>query len=72
MMIGLKVGMSLKQVDETLLADWIDWSKQADNFEDGVCERKWNTFEVVEEGLPVLKIIVVFIILELWLKRMVI
>ena len=46
----LKVGMSLKQVDETLLADWIDWSKQADNFQDGVCERKWNTFEVVEGG----------------------
>ena len=46
----LKVGMSLKQVDETLLADWIDWSKQADNFEDGVCERKWSTFEVVEGG----------------------
>ena len=46
----LKVGMSLKQVDETLLADWIDWSKQADNFEDGVCERKWNTFEVKDGG----------------------
>ena len=46
----LKVGMSLKQVDETLLSDWVDWSKQADNFEDGVCERKWNTFEVVEGG----------------------
>ena len=24
--------------------------KQADNFEDGACERKWNTFEVVEGG----------------------
>ena len=46
----LKVGMSLKQVDETLLSDWVDWSKQADNFEDGVCERKWSTFEVVEGG----------------------
>ncbi len=46
----LKVGMSLKQVDETLLADWIDWSKQADNFQEGVCERKWNTFEVVDGG----------------------
>ena len=46
----LKVGMSLKQVDETLLADWVDWSKQADNFEDGVCERKWSTFEIVEGG----------------------
>ena len=46
----LKVGMSLKQVDETLLADWVDWSKQADNFQEGVCERKWNTFEVVDGG----------------------
>ena len=46
----LKVGMSLKQVDETLLTDWIDWSKQADNFQEGVCERKWNTFEVVDGG----------------------
>jgi len=46
----LKVGMSLKQVDGTLLADWIDWSKQADNFEEGVCEKKWDTFEVVDGG----------------------
>ena len=46
----LKVGMSLKQVDETLLGEWIDWSKQADNFQEGVCERKWNTFEVVDGG----------------------
>ena len=46
----LKVGMSLKQVDDTLLSDWIDWSKQADNFEEGVCEKKWDTFEVVEGG----------------------
>ena len=46
----LKVGMSLKQVDETLLGDWIDWSKQAENFQEGVCEKKWDTFEVVEGG----------------------
>lgn len=46
----LKVGMSLKQVDESLLGDWIDWSKQADNFQTGVCERKWDTFEVVDGG----------------------
>ncbi len=46
----LKVGMSLKQVDESLLGDWIDWSKQADNFQTGVCEKKWDTFEVVDGG----------------------
>ena len=46
----LKVGMSLKQVDESLLGEWIDWSKQADNFQTGVCEKKWDTFEVVDGG----------------------
>ena len=46
----VKVGMCLKQVDDSLLSEWIDWSKQADNFEDGACEKKWNTFEVVDGG----------------------
>jgi len=46
----VKVGMCLKQVDNSLLAEWIDWSKQTDNFEEGACERKWSTFEVVEGG----------------------
>ena len=46
----IKVGMCLKQIDETLLQEWIDWSKQAENFEDGACEKKWNTFERVEGG----------------------
>ena len=46
----VKVGMCLKQVDDALLTEWIDWSKQTDNFEEGACERKWNTFEVVEGG----------------------
>ena len=38
MILGSKVGMCLKQVDDSLLAEWIDWSKQADNFEEGACE----------------------------------
>jgi len=46
----VKVGMCLKQVDDALLCEWIDWSKQTDNFEEGACERKWTTFEVVEGG----------------------
>ena len=46
----VKVGMCLKQVDDSLLSEWIEWSKQADNFEEGACERKWGTFEVVEGG----------------------
>ena len=40
--------MALHQVDDCLLKEWVDWSSQAENFEDGVCEQKWSTFERVE------------------------
>ena len=46
----LTVGMALHQVDETLLEDWIEWSSKAPNFEEGVCERKWSTFEQIPGG----------------------
>lgn len=46
----LSVGMSLHQVDDCLLEDWISWSAQAPNFEDGVCEAKWRSFERVPGG----------------------
>ena len=41
----ITVGAALHQIDETLLAEWIEWSSEAPNFEDGVCEKKWETFE---------------------------
>ena len=44
----LTIGMALHQVDDCLLKEWVDWSSQAENFEDGVCEQKWSTFERVE------------------------
>lgn len=40
----LSVGMALHQIHDTLLDDWIEWSSQAPNFEDGVCEEKWDSF----------------------------
>ena len=46
----LSVGMSLHQVDENLLTEWIEWSEQAPNFQAGVCEKKWNTFERLPGG----------------------
>lgn len=46
----LAVGMCLHQVDDQLLEDWIEWSAQAPNFEDGVCEQKWKSFERIEGG----------------------
>ena len=41
----ITVGAALHQIDETLLAEWIEWSSEAPNFEEGVCEKKWETFE---------------------------
>ena len=46
----LAVGMALHQVHDTLLDSWIEWSAQAPNFEEGVCESKWATFERVPGG----------------------
>ena len=46
----LAVGMALHQIDDELLADWIEWSAQAPNFEDGVCEEKWGSFERLPGG----------------------
>jgi P4 family phage/plasmid primase-like protien len=46
----LAVGMSLHQVHDTLLNDWIEWSAQAPNFQEGVCEAKWASFERLPGG----------------------
>ena len=46
----ITVGAALHQVDDTLLKDWIEWSSQAENFQSGVCEQKWETFERLPGG----------------------
>lgn len=46
----LAIGMCLHQVDDSLLPAWIEWSAQAENFEPGVCEQKWSTFERLPGG----------------------
>ena len=46
----ITVGAALHQISDTLLADWIEWSEEAPNFEDGVCEKKWKTFERIPGG----------------------
>jgi len=46
----LAVGMSLHQVHDTLLNSWVEWSSQAPNFQEGVCEAKWASFERVPGG----------------------
>lgn len=46
----LTVGMALHQVDDSLLGSWIEWSAQAPNFQEGVCEEKWGTFQRLPGG----------------------
>ena len=46
----LTIGMALHQIDDCLLKEWVDWSSQADNFEEGTCEQKWSTFERLPGG----------------------
>ena len=46
----LSVGMSLHQVSENLLEDWVEWSSTADNFQSGICESKWRSFERLPGG----------------------
>ena len=46
----LAVGMALHQVSDNLLEDWVEWSSTADNFQDGVCEDKWRSFERLPGG----------------------
>ena len=46
----LSVGMSLHQVDDCLLTAWLDWSANGSNFQEGVCEAKWRSFERLPGG----------------------
>lgn len=42
----VQVGMALHSVgDDSLLADWIQWSAGSGKFEPGICEAKWRTFK---------------------------
>ena len=46
----LAIGMSLHQISDDLLGDWIEWSSQAPNFREGVCEEKWRSFDRLPGG----------------------
>ncbi len=41
----IEVGMALHSVDPGLLNDWVEWSREMDNFDENECLRKWQTFE---------------------------
>lgn len=45
----IKVGMALKEFGISGLALWKDWSKKSEKYEEGICEKKWDTFKEVPE-----------------------
>jgi phage/plasmid-associated DNA primase len=42
--IWIVVGQSLHSLDESLLDDWDEWSKQSEKYRDGECHRRWLSF----------------------------
>ena len=46
----LAVGMSLHQIAEELLSEWVKWSAQSNSFQQGTCEEKWSSFERMPGG----------------------
>jgi hypothetical protein len=41
----LTAGQSLHFVDETLVDEWDEWSKQSDKYKEGACHEKWRSFD---------------------------
>jgi P4 family phage/plasmid primase-like protien len=42
--IWITVGQSLHALDETMLEEWDEWSKQSSKYRDGECLRRWRSF----------------------------
>jgi phage/plasmid-associated DNA primase len=42
--IWITVGQSLHSLDESLLDEWDNWSKQSEKYRDGECHRRWLSF----------------------------
>jgi len=43
--IWITVGQSLHSLDDSLLDDWDEWSKQSEKYIDGDCQRRWHSFD---------------------------
>lgn len=39
------VGMILKSIDDSLLYEWNNWSRQSSKYKPGECEKKWKSFK---------------------------
>ena len=42
--IWITIGQSLHSVDDTLLDQWDEWSKQSSKYQNGECRRRWDSF----------------------------
>lgn len=41
----LTAGQALHFVDETLVDEWDEWSKQSEKYKEGACHEKWRSFD---------------------------
>ena len=46
----LAVGLCLHNINKNLLEDWKEFSKQDSSYEEGVCEKKWNSINGGHSG----------------------
>ena len=42
--IWITVGQALHSLDESLLDQWDEWSKQSDKYQEGECHKRWRSF----------------------------
>lgn len=56
----IRIGWCLRNIDNELLEDWVEFSKQSDKYSDGECERLWDKMK--ESGLGIKT-------LHMWAKK---
>ena len=49
----INVGWALHNIDDELLDDYIEFSKQSKKWEPGCCEKKWEEAKKIEDGLTI-------------------
>lgn len=42
--IWITIGQSLHQLDESMLDEWDNWSKQSEKYKEGECHKRWRSF----------------------------
>ncbi len=47
----LRVGMALHSADESMLRDWIEWSRNTNSFDELECIEKWESFTCKADGV---------------------